>query len=69
MIEKVLDIHRVIFWSKVFNQKSLVGKGDMCISRFLATFLLFFPNIVNVAYVDNFNVITFNYIAGHQYII
>ena len=32
--------------------------NDMCISRFVGTFLLFFPNIVNVAYVDNFNLIT-----------
>ena len=32
--------------------------SQMCISRFLGTFLLFFPNIVNVAYVDNFNLIT-----------
>ena len=30
----------------------------MCISRFLATFQLFLSNIVNVAYVDNFNLIT-----------
>ena len=31
--------------------------GYKCISRFLATFLLFFSNILNVAYVDNFNLI------------
>ena len=31
---------------------------ELCVSRFLATFLIFFSNIINVAYVDNFNLIT-----------
>ena len=34
------------------------SSSSMCVSRFVATFLLFFfPIIVNVAYVDNFSLI------------
>ena len=29
MIEKVLDIHRDIFWNNALNQKSLVGKDEI----------------------------------------
>ena len=52
-----MSIHLIEFNSFSPQQNIIIG-GICAFPDFLGTFLLFFPNIVNVAYVDNFNLIT-----------